>query len=162
MSSTFFNSPFGGMMDQRRNLQLKEAPTSPKITTTLSTFERQVKSMTEQIALKSDKHAVGRILRAIADELNGEPERQKSLDGFLTSDIDEEAKARSAKEARKAFYGVRGEAAKRSPCLFDPNSARRLSWDILVILPMLAYLTLAMPFQMCFGNGTFVSQSSPS
>ena len=39
-------------------------------------------------------------------------------------------------------------------CMFDPNSSRRVAWDLGVILPCLAYLTIVMPFRLCFGNGT--------
>mmetsp|Transcript_21226 Transcript_21226/g.27594 ORF Transcript_21226/g.27594 Transcript_21226/m.27594 type:complete len:450 (+) Transcript_21226:165-1514(+) len=36
--------------------------------------------------------------------------------------------------------------------MFDPHDNKRLAWDFVFILPCLLYLTLVMPFRLCFMN----------
>jgi len=36
--------------------------------------------------------------------------------------------------------------------MINPKKAFRMSWDIFVLLPFLVYLTVAMPFRLCFVN----------
>mmetsp|Transcript_29838 Transcript_29838/g.35188 ORF Transcript_29838/g.35188 Transcript_29838/m.35188 type:complete len:811 (-) Transcript_29838:159-2591(-) len=38
------------------------------------------------------------------------------------------------------------------PFMIEPNSRNKLAWDLGVITPLIAYLTLGMPFRMCFQN----------
>jgi len=63
-------------------------------------------------------------------------------------------KARRSQELQAlAFQEAADQEQQKAGCLmFDPTTARRLSWDLCVILPLLAYLTVMMPFRMCFEN----------
>ena len=36
--------------------------------------------------------------------------------------------------------------------MFDPTGSWRISWDIAIIMPILCYLTVMLPFRMCFEN----------
>jgi len=36
-------------------------------------------------------------------------------------------------------------------CMADPSHPRRMAWDFFVVIPLLAYLAVVMPFKMCFG-----------
>ena len=38
------------------------------------------------------------------------------------------------------------------PNIFDPTAPRRLAWDFVVILPLVVYLSVIMPFRICFAN----------
>ena len=54
--------------------------------------------------------------------------------------------------AQHIAYGKQSAQPAR-PCLMaNPQSGYRMSWDFAVIMPCLAYLTIMMPFRMCFGN----------
>jgi hypothetical protein len=44
--------------------------------------------------------------------------------------------------------------ADNSPpaCMWDPSSSSRLAWDFTVIMPCLVYLTIMMPYRLCFNH----------
>jgi len=49
-------------------------------------------------------------------------------------------------------YGQKKNQPEPGCLMFNPTSPGRLSWDFMVILPCLAYLTVMMPFRMTFAN----------
>ena len=40
--------------------------------------------------------------------------------------------------------------AERARCMANPHGHRRMAWDFAVIFPCLAYLTIVMPYRLCF------------
>jgi hypothetical protein len=47
-----------------------------------------------------------------------------------------------------------GDVAEPVPWkfMFDPHEFKRLCWDFLLILPCLIYLTVMMPYRLCFSD----------
>jgi hypothetical protein len=132
---------------------------------------------------RSKKVAVAALLRKIAAEYDGTAPAKATKKkyeaagdaGVGKEDLDERLAVRaslnglrhtsgsgddSEADAAVLLNGLGGKNAYRaegSPlgfCMADPTSNKRMAWDFCVIMPLLAYLTLSMPFRMCFGNGT--------
>ena len=97
---------------------------------------------------KKYEAAGGAIVGKDAEELEKTRSARNSLTGGVSMD-DSETDAMVA--ASKNAY--RPEGSPLGHCMADPTSNSRMAWDFCVIMPLLAYLTLSMPFRMCFGNG---------
>ena len=96
------------------------------------------------------------------DEL--EAGRSKAVQGSRVNSV--EGTEDGDEEELVVAKGGRGAYRKEGPplgcCMADPQSPKRMMWDFLVIMPLLAYLTIMMPFRMCFGNGAIkLSRVSP-
>jgi hypothetical protein len=128
---------------------------------------------------KSKKVTAAGILRKIAAEVDGTAPAKATKKKFVAAGVASIGKADSMDDAERARLssfekltsGVESEAdeamllnrsnknayrSEGSPlgyCMADPSANSRMAWDFFVIMPLLAYLTLSMPFRMCFGNG---------
>ena len=65
------------------------------------------------------------------------------VDPSMTKNIREQVA--QAEQARKA------EARGRVRCMADPTSPGRMAWDFVLVIPLLAYLSIVMPFKLCMG-----------
>ena len=133
---------------------------------------------------RSKKVSVAALLRKIAAEYDGtaptkatKKKYEAAGNAVLGKDTEELEKARSARnsltsgvstddsetDAVVASAGKNAYRPEGSPlgcCMADPTSNGRMAWDFCVIMPLLAYLTLSMPFRMCFGNGEIPAAAS--
>ena len=126
----------------------KMASASPKISTPLSKLQKSVLQLASEVG---DPQAAADELRKIALELAPPRKRILSTDTTISQEEENAARASAVRKARQAFADAKPFGAqKRSPCLFDPADSKRMAWDIFVIIPMLVYLTMMMPYQMCF------------
>jgi len=123
---------------------------------------------------KAKKVAVANLLRKIAAEYDGtEPtksratkkKRQAAADAVVGLDDDEKEEALAARVSAEVDEKLLAAAVpltnpfgrQNKPelgfLMFDPQAPKRMMWDFAVIMPCLGYLTLIMPFRMCFANG---------
>jgi len=77
-----------------------------------------------------------------------------SLDGEGGSPAQKIKRSDSKRDSIRSLnpYEKDDGAAPLGWCMTDPRDGKRMSWDFLAIMPSLAYLTIMMPFRMCFVN----------
>eukprot|EP00615_Pteridomonas_danica_P010771 CAMPEP_0114346406 /NCGR_PEP_ID=MMETSP0101-20121206/13045_1 /TAXON_ID=38822 ORGANISM="Pteridomonas danica, Strain PT" /NCGR_SAMPLE_ID=MMETSP0101 /ASSEMBLY_ACC=CAM_ASM_000211 /LENGTH=346 /DNA_ID=CAMNT_0001483037 /DNA_START=246 /DNA_END=1283 /DNA_ORIENTATION=- len=55
-------------------------------------------------------------------------------------------------KAKKKDFGYTRVVSKNHTFMINPKGRFRLSWDFLLVTPMLVYLAVMMPFRLCFAN----------
>lgn len=128
---------------------------------------------------KSKKNTAAGILRKIAAEIDGTAPAKATKKKYVAAGVASIGKAESMDDAERARVrslqklgseveseadeamllhrsnknAYRNEGSPLGYCMADPSANSRMAWDFFVIMPLLAYLTLSMPFRMCFSNG---------
>ena len=74
---------------------------------------------------------------------NGEGSQKDML--RLTNENNSKSNILMTKEQRNK------KDVKRRICMADPHSSPRIAWDILLIIPLLIYLSIVLPFKLCTG-----------
>ena len=68
------------------------------------------------------------------------------------------ARCGSFSQQKKRRYSTRkltsslSSSGARPRCMADPHSPYRMAWDLLVICPCLLYLTIVLPYRLCFDH----------
>jgi len=95
----------------------------------------------------------------------GAPENHSMADAFTAFDPGEftpaikikkgskEEKERRRSSVLSPMHMLHDEEEVVIPfCMVDPSSSQRLMWDFSVIMPCLMYLTIMMPYRLCFNH----------
>jgi hypothetical protein len=77
---------------------------------------------------------------------------RKSFVKPTTNSLKRNVKKRGSQGNLQQVHPDDTEIPEQTPgtCMFDPFSSKRTAWDLLIILPCLMYLTVMMPYRLCF------------